>query len=30
MVDAAITRLTQYGIPLEKIHYDKFTDARDR
>ncbi|SFN24248.1 2Fe-2S iron-sulfur cluster-binding protein [Marinobacter pelagius] len=29
MIDAAITRLLELGIPLEKIFYDKFTDGRD-
>lgn len=28
MVDAAVTVLTDLGIPLTSIHYDKFTDAR--
>ncbi len=27
MIDAAITALTTLGLPLEAIHYDKFTDS---
>lgn len=29
MIDAAITRLVDAGVPLDAIHYDKFTDGRD-
>ena len=27
IVDAAVTALTSRGLPLEAIHYDKFTDS---
>ncbi|GLR66861.1 CDP-6-deoxy-delta-3,4-glucoseen reductase [Acidocella aquatica] len=27
MIDAAVTALTALGLPLEAIHYDKFTDS---
>lgn len=27
MIDAGITELTALGLPLDQIHYDKFTDA---
>jgi p-cymene monooxygenase electron transfer component len=27
MIDAAVSVLTQRGLPLAAIHYDKFTDA---
>jgi len=30
MVDAAITKLSGHGVPIEDIHYDKFTDSRDK
>lgn len=30
MIDAGIARLTDAGIPLDDIHYDKFTDASTR
>ncbi len=29
MIDAAIARLAEHGIPLEKVFYDKFTDGRN-
>lgn len=29
MIDAAIDRMVELGLPLESIHYDKFTDSRD-
>ena len=29
MIDAAIERLVEHGVPLEKIFYDKFTDGRN-
>ena len=29
MIDAAIAKLVFHGVPLERIFYDKFTDARD-
>lgn len=29
MIDSAISRLTQFGIPINHVHYDKFTDSRD-
>jgi NAD(P)H-flavin reductase/ferredoxin len=29
MIDAAMAQLTTLGLPLESIHYDKFTDGRD-
>jgi len=29
MIDAAIDVMLKYGIPIDKIFYDKFTDARD-
>jgi p-cymene monooxygenase electron transfer component len=28
MIDAAITELHSGGVPLENVHYDKFTDSR--
>lgn len=30
MIDAAITRLVENGITIDRIYYDKFTDKRDR
>jgi p-cymene monooxygenase electron transfer component len=30
MVDAAIAALTRCGISIDDIHYDRFTDSRDR
>ena len=29
MIDAGIAMLVRHGVPLEAIHYDKFTDGRD-
>ncbi|OUS82868.1 2Fe-2S iron-sulfur cluster-binding protein [Pseudomonas putida] len=29
MIDAAISRLAEQGIPLERVFYDKFTDGRN-
>lgn len=29
MIDAAIAKLVESGLPLDAIHYDKFTDGRD-
>lgn len=29
MIDAAITAMVGLGLPLQSIHYDKFTDGRD-
>lgn len=30
MIDAAIATLTQHGLPIDRIFYDKFTDSRDQ
>jgi p-cymene monooxygenase electron transfer component len=30
MIDAAITRLVESGITIDRIHYDKFTDKRNQ
>lgn len=29
MIDAAISKLAQSGVPIDKVYYDKFTDSRD-
>lgn len=29
MIDAAIARLAEHGMPLERVFYDKFTDGRN-